>query len=92
MTTGQISETVLDDEEYLEVLKVGSFDASDLQEARLSAADVAAEEQIGTQLRLGPCPSLGELQWRKHRRAATKALQDRGVRARTVTTSGRVRK
>jgi hypothetical protein len=91
LTTGQVSDAVLDDEDYLEVLKVGSFDASDLQEARVSAADAAAEEQIGTQLRLGPCPSLSELQWRKHRRAATKALLARGVRTRIITTSGRVR-
>jgi hypothetical protein len=91
LTTGQISAAVLDDEDYLEVLKIGSFDVTNLQEARVSAADAAAEVQIGEQLRLGPCPSLAELQWRKHRRAATKALQKQGVRTRTVTTSGRVR-
>lgn len=91
LTTGQVSEVVLDDEDYLEVLKLGSFDASDLQEARVSASDTAAEGQIGEQLRLGLCPSLAELQWRKHRRAAVKALQGHGIRTRVVTTSGRVR-
>jgi hypothetical protein len=91
LTTGQISDAILDDEDYLEVLKVGSFDASSLQEARVSAADTAAEGQVGEQLRLGLCPSLAELQWRKHRRAAVKALQGHGVRTRVITTSGRVR-
>lgn len=91
LTTGQISAAVLDDEDYLEVLKIGSFDVTNLQEARASAADVAAETQIGEQLRLGSCPSLAELQWRKHRRAAVKALQRQRVHTRTVTTSGRVR-
>jgi hypothetical protein len=91
LTTGQISAAVLDDEDYLEVLKIGSFDVTNLQEARVSAADTAAEVQIGELLRLGPSPSLAELQWRKHRRAAVKALQRHGVRTRTVTTSGRIR-
>jgi hypothetical protein len=91
LTTGQVSEVVLDDEDYLEMLKLGSFDASSLQEARVSAADAAAEGQIGEQLRLGLCPSLAELQWRKHRRAAVKALQGHGIRTRVITTSGRVR-
>jgi hypothetical protein len=91
LTTGQVSEAVLDDEDYLEMLKLGSFDASGLQEARVSAADTAAEGQIGEQLRLGLCPSLAELQWRKHRRGAVKALQGHGIRTRVITTSGRVR-
>ena len=91
LTTGQISGATLDDEDYLEVLRIGSFDVSNLQEARLSAADAAAEAQVGEQLRLGPCPSLAELQWRKHRRAAVKALQAQGLRSRVITTSGRVR-
>jgi hypothetical protein len=91
LTTGQVSDAVLDDEDYLEVLKLGSFGATDLQEARVSAADAAAEGQIGEQLRLGLCPSLAELQWRKHRRAAVKSLQGRGVHTRVITTTGRVR-
>jgi hypothetical protein len=92
LTTGQISDAVLNDEDYLEVLKIDSFDSSHLQEVRLSAADVAAETQIGERLRLGQCPPLTELQWRKHRRAALAALRKRGVSSRVVTTAGRVRR
>lgn len=91
LTTGQISDAVLDDEDYLEVLMVSSFDVTGLEEARTSAADAAGQGQIGEQLRLGPCPTLAELQWRKHRLAAVRALQSKGVRSRIVTTSGRVR-
>ena len=91
LTTGQISDLILDDEDYLEVLKIGSFDAVSLPEAGVSAAEAAAEGQNGDRLRLGSCPSLVELQWRKHRRAAVKALQGRGIRTRVVTTSGRTR-
>ena len=57
LTTGQISEAVLDDEDYIEVLKIGSFDVGALQEARVSAADAAAEAQVGAQLQMGPAPT-----------------------------------
>ena len=91
LTTGQISDAVLDDEDYLEVLMVGSFGVGDLEESRTFAGDAAEQGQISEQLRLGPCPTLAELQWRKHRLAAVRALQNQGVRSRVVTTSGRVR-
>jgi hypothetical protein len=91
LTTGQVSAAVLDDEDYLEVLKVGSFSAKDLQEARVSAPDTAAETKILERLRLGPCPSLAELHWRKHRVAAARALHAVGVQTRVVTGAGRVR-
>lgn len=91
LTTGQISNAVLEDEDYLEVLMIESFDTTALQEVRTSAADAAGQAQIGEHLRLGPCPTLAELQWRKHRLAAARALQRRGVHSRVVTTSGRIR-
>jgi hypothetical protein len=91
LTTGAISGAILDDEDYLEVLKIDTFSALDLQEARVSAPDTAAEMQIGERTRLGPCPSMGELQWRKQRLAANRALNAEGVAMRVVTTNGRVR-
>jgi hypothetical protein len=91
LTTGTVSGAILDDEDYLEVLKVGTFSARDLQESRVSASDTAAEMQIGERTRLGPCPSMGELQWRKQRLAANRALNAEGVAMRVVTTNGRVR-
>jgi hypothetical protein len=91
LTTGTISGSILDDEDYLEVLKVGTFSARDLQESRVSASDTAAEMQIGERTRLGPCPSIGELQWRKQRLAANRALNAEDVAMRVVTTNGRVR-
>lgn len=91
LTIGQISSTVLNDEDYLEVLRVGTFTHTDIPEARVAATDAAAEAQIGEHLRLGPTPTLAELQWRKHRRAAAQALRDKGIPFKVVTTSGRVR-
>lgn len=91
LTTGQISETVLDDEDYLELLRIGTFNITDLHEARLNAADVAAENQILEDTRLGPAPSLAEEQWHKHRRAAAAAFAKHKIRLKVVTTAGRVR-
>lgn len=91
LTTGQISELVLSDEDYLEVLMGKTFTAGELQAARLSPADAAAETHIGEQLRSGPAPTIAELEWRKHRRAAVKALRKRQVPIAVSTTSGRVR-
>lgn len=91
LTTGQVSDAILEDEDYMEVLKIGSFGAGGLQEARVSAADSALELQIGERSLLGPTPSLAELHWRKHRRAAVGALRKKQVSVRVITTSGRVR-
>ena len=91
LTTGQISELVLSDEDYLEVLMGKTFTAGELQAARLSPADAAAETHIGEQLRSGPAPTIAELEWRKHRRAAVRALRKRQVPIAVSTTSGRVR-
>jgi len=91
LTTGQISDAVLQDEDYLEILKVTSFAASDLQEVRSSASDTAAENAIGERLRLGLSPSAAEANWRKHRRAAVRALTERHIKVRIVTSSGRIR-
>jgi hypothetical protein len=43
LSTGQISNCVLDDEDYIEILKIGSFNLDGVEEARLSAAEAALE-------------------------------------------------
>jgi hypothetical protein len=64
------------DEDYLEVLKLGSFDAGGLQEARVSAADAAAEGQIGELLRLGFARAWRNCSGGSNRHAEVKALRD----------------
>ena len=91
LTTGQISESVLEDEDYLEVLKIGSFGATALEEVRTASADASAEVQIGEKLRLGMTPPIEALLWRKRRHDAEKALKAKKVGVRTVTTEGRTR-
>lgn len=90
-TTGQISEAVRDDEDYMEVLRIGSFRAADLQEARLSAAEAAHDALTGQRLLSRPAPRLEALIWRHRRRIAEQDLRRSGVPVRIVTTSGRTK-
>ena len=91
LTTGQISESVLEDEDYLEVLKIGSFDVTALEEVRTASADASAEVQIGEKLRLGMTPPIEALLWRKRRHDAEKVLKAKAVGVRTATTEGRTK-
>jgi hypothetical protein len=91
LTTGQISDGVLDDEDYIEILRAKSFAAKDLKEARLAAADAALDALTADRLRHGPSPTYEALLWRQRRRRAEAALQRAGVRTRVVTSSGRVK-
>jgi hypothetical protein len=91
VTAGMIASRVIEDEDYVEILKRGSFSAQDLQEARVTAADAGTEARIGDHLRHGPTPSISELLWRSQRRRAVSALQRAAVGTRTITTPGRVR-
>jgi hypothetical protein len=91
MTVGMISQGVLDDEDYLEVIRVSSFKVSNLAEARTAAADAAVDGRVADRMRLGPLPSWPEMLWRHRRRRADQALQAHGIVTRVVIGSGRVR-
>jgi hypothetical protein len=91
ITTGTVSAGVLFDEDYLEVIRLKSFGASNLEEIRLSSQDVAVEGRVADRFRSGPTPSYAELQWRQRRREAERISVQEGVPARVVTTTGRTR-
>ncbi len=91
LTMGQISDAVLDDEDYIEVLRIGSFGAADLQEARFSSADAALDALIADRLRNGPVPRMEAILWRARRRKAEKVLRRAGIRTTVVVTSGRLK-
>jgi hypothetical protein len=91
MTTGMISAGVLDDEDYLEVVKEGSFGANALEEIRVTSPDVATEAHIADRMAHGPIPSLSELLWRHRRRMAQQAASDIRVPVRVITSQGRTR-
>lgn len=91
LTTGQIAEVILDDEDYIEVLRNGSFGSADLLEARTSAASATLEERIERRLQHGPAPTGNDLLWLKRRRRAEKQLRNCGIELRVVTTTGRAK-
>lgn len=91
ITTGQVSQGILLDEDYIEVLRQGSFGPQDLEEARTSGADVALEAQIIENARDGSAPPLAEQLWCRQRRRAAMSLRKAGIRVRVPTVSGRVR-
>lgn len=90
-TSSEISRVILDDEDYTEVLFPRSFDVNELAEVRVSAADAAAEGDIADRERTGEAPALHELEWRRQRREARKALAAARIPVRVVTTLGRTR-
>ena len=91
LTIGQISDAVRDDEDYIELLRIGSFGTNDLSEARLTASDVAQEAAIDSRRRTTPTPTLESLLWRHRRRNAEQELRKSGVPVRIVTTMGRIK-
>ncbi|MFN5997176.1 MAG: hypothetical protein ACK47C_00605 [Paracoccaceae bacterium] len=91
MTTAQISQGVLDDEDYVEVVRAGSFTSHALLEIRQTAEDAAAEALIGDRSRIGHTPSAAHALWRHRRRAVARLAQEHALPIRVVTTSGRTR-
>ncbi|MBP2461174.1 MULTISPECIES: hypothetical protein [unclassified Rhizobium] len=91
LTIGAISEGILADEDYLEVIRESSFNVGDLAEARTSAADAAVDGLVADRLRRGPMPSWSELLWRHRRRRADEALKAKSIPTKVVVSSGRVR-
>lgn len=91
ITVGTISEGILSDEDYMEVIRPGSFDVTHVAEARLAAPDAALDGRVADRLRRGPVPDWADLLWRHRRRKSDAALRGKGVRTRVVASSGRVR-
>lgn len=91
LTVGRIAQSLLHDEDYFEVARIGSFDASQIEEVRVSSADAALEMYIGESQRQGVTPTLAELIWRFRRQQAARAAAALNIPYRVVTTDGRVR-
>ena len=91
ITVGGVSEGVLADEDYIEVIRTSSFNVTNLAEARVSAADAAVDGMIADRVHRGPTPNWTELMWRHRRRKADQALRAKGIVTRVVISAGRVR-
>src|SRR5262245_43575419 len=90
-STGQISGGVLDDEDYMEILKMGSFDTSGVEAARISAGEATLESHVEQRLQGNPAASHSARLWLTERRAATRALADAGIDVTVIATPGRVK-
>lgn len=86
-----MSDGVLEDEDYLEALMTRSFGPREIQEVRLSAADVALDERIRSRGLSGFPPTHAELLWRRRRRVSEGRLAEKRIPVRVVTTTGRTR-
>jgi hypothetical protein len=91
LTTGMISNGILEDEDYIEVLRPRSFGPADISEVRISAPDVAVDERIRNRALSGPAPSHAELLWSRRRRVAERRLASATIPIRVITTVGRSR-
>jgi hypothetical protein len=91
ITTGTVSAGVLLDEDYLEVIRLKSFGASNLEEIRVSSEDVTAEVRVADRAHSGPAPSYAELQWRHRRREAERISTRMRIPTRVVVNAGRTR-
>lgn len=101
MTTGTVSDGLVADEEYLEVVlprdveergdapKDERLRPSELSELRVTAEDAAHEALIGDQARVGMAPTGAQALWRYRRRVAAMLARRRGLPFRVVTTTGR---
>lgn len=91
LTTGQVSHALLEDEDYVEVVRHASFDARDIEVSRVSVADITLEADIERRMASKTPPNHIEGLWLLQRRDAESALARVGVGRRVVTSSGRVR-
>jgi hypothetical protein len=91
-TVGRIAASLLEDEDYFEVVRLRPFTARDVEEIRVSAAEATLELHTGDLQRQGLTPSLAELIWRYRREQAHKAAAAHDIPYRVVVTDGRVRR
>jgi hypothetical protein len=90
-STGQISTGILDDEDYIEILKIGSFDVDGIETVRLSAAEAALESHVDQRVQGSPAAAHSMNLWLMDRRMAVRALADAGLDITVIATSGRVK-
>jgi hypothetical protein len=90
-STGQISGGILDDEDYIEILKIGSFNTSGVEAARISAGEATLESHVEQRLQGKPAADHSMRLWLTERRAATRALADAGIDVTVIAAPGRVK-
>lgn len=88
-TSGTISESVLRDQEFIEVHLEGSFGPTDLEEVRESPDDAALELAIAERARHGLFTTMVDREWARRRAVVARELDAHRIRHRVVTLHGR---
>ena len=91
LTTGQIANILLDDEDYIEVLREKPFTVADCLEARISASEAARSADIVSKAVTGPTPNAVDMTFISHKIKAETSLNAAGKNLAVVTTVGRMR-
>jgi hypothetical protein len=89
VTSGTVSESVLRDQEFMEIHLDGTFGPGDLDEVRQSPDDAATELSIAERDRQGLFTTLVERLWMQRRADVARDLDAAGVLQRVVTLHGR---
>jgi len=89
VTSGTISESVLRDQEFIEVHLEGSFGPTDLEEVRESPDDASLELAIAERARHGLFTTTVDREWARRRAVVARELDAQGIRHRVVTLHGR---
>lgn len=91
LTIGRISQELIHDEDYFEVVRTRDFGHANIEEVRVSPGEVALELQIAEQIDSGPPPTLAELIWMYRREEARRAAARHGIPVRITISDGRTR-
>lgn len=91
MTTGQLASGILNDEDYIEVLKQGSFEVKDLEIARISSAEASICSHIEDKFVSGSPATAAEILYVQQRMQAVAALAANNIRVAVSTTDGRTK-
>ena len=91
LTTGIISDEVLQDEDYTEVILLQSFVPKEIEEVRISADSAALEAKLRTRKTMGQPLTRPEQTWLDHCNDVRSELESHNIPLLTITTSGRVR-
>jgi hypothetical protein len=89
VTSGTVSEAVLQDEDFIEVHRTGTFGPIELEEVREAPQDAALESDIRTKHDRGHLPTGAELLFVARRWRAQELMLERQVRPRMVVSVGR---
>jgi hypothetical protein len=89
LTAGALSESVLHDEDFVEVHKQGTFVPGDVEEVRQTPEDALVAAELGQRRSRRGMVTLSEMLWSHRRTRAMEAVRNAGLKLRVVASSAR---